>query len=104
MSEVMEQLTGETCPVCHEKTLTLTEATRDVPYFGVCYLFSMGCESCKYHKADLEAEGKHGKSNFTLNHLAERIKFYIDEHFEYQTHEVQITPSTPDLNTLVGRL
>lgn len=52
-----DQLTGEQCPFCNEKTLTLTEAVRDVPFFGVCHLFSMDCENCKYHKADVEAEG-----------------------------------------------
>ncbi len=62
----MEQLTGETCPICHEKTLTLTEAERDVPYFGTCYLFSMDCSSCKYHKADVEAAESHGKARYTF--------------------------------------
>jgi len=47
---------GETCPICHKKTLTLMEAERDVPYFGKCYIFSMDCDSCKYHKADIEVD------------------------------------------------
>ena len=45
----------ETCPICHEKKLILTEAERDIPYFGQVYLFSMTCSSCKFHKADVEA-------------------------------------------------
>ncbi len=63
-----EALTGETCPVCHAKTLTLTEARRDVPFFGMCYLFSMDCSSCGYHKADIEAEEEHppAKYEFTV--------------------------------------
>ena len=32
----------------------------------------------------------HGKSNFTLNHLAERIKFYNEEDFTYRISEVRI--------------
>ena len=39
----------------------------------------------------------HGKNNFTLNHLAERIKFYVDENFKYRISEVPI-------NTKVGAL
>lgn len=43
------------CPLCHEKTLILTERETEVPYFGKVYLFSMTCDNCKYHKADVEA-------------------------------------------------
>ena len=32
----------------------------------------------------------HGQNNFTLNHLAERIKYYVDENFEYRMIEVPI--------------
>ncbi|MBU1199131.1 MAG: ZPR1 zinc finger domain-containing protein [Nanoarchaeota archaeon] len=47
---------GETCPICHNKTLTLAESDIDIPFFGVTYLFSMNCSSCGYHKADIEAD------------------------------------------------
>lgn len=43
------------CPLCREKTLILTERETEVPYFGKVYLFSMTCNNCKYHKADVEA-------------------------------------------------
>ena len=43
------------CPLCNEKTLILTERETEVPYFGKVYLFSMTCNNCKYHKADVEA-------------------------------------------------
>ena len=43
------------CPLCNEKTLILTERETEVPYFGRVLLFSMTCNSCKYHKADVEA-------------------------------------------------
>jgi zinc finger protein len=62
MTETQDEIStmgGETCPICNAKTLTLTEARRDIPYFGVVYIFSMDCSSCKYHKADLECEKKH---------------------------------------------
>ena len=34
----------------------LTESESEVPYFGKLFLFSMHCESCKYHKSDIEAK------------------------------------------------
>ena len=43
------------CPLCHERTLILTEREIEVPYFGKLYLFSMTCNNCKYHKADVES-------------------------------------------------
>ena len=57
----METIDGELCPFCNEKTLTLTETSRDIPFFGVCHIFSMDCTSCKYHKADIEAENNTGE-------------------------------------------
>jgi zinc finger protein len=56
MSDEYNTLSGETCPICQNKTLTLYETSRDIPYFGKMYIFSMDCTSCKYHKADVEAE------------------------------------------------
>ena len=50
-----EDLEYQPCPLCHEKTLVLTERETEVPYFGKVYLFSMTCTNCKYHKADVEA-------------------------------------------------
>ena len=41
--------------MCNEKTLILTERETEVPYFGKVYLFSMTCNNCKYHKADVES-------------------------------------------------
>jgi zinc finger protein len=62
-----ETLEGELCPFCNEKTLTLMEAVRDVPYFGLCHIFSMDCSSCKYHKADIEAEEAREPVRYTLD-------------------------------------
>ena len=55
--EVKEQ-DFEPCPLCHEKSLILTEREVEVPYFGKIFLFSMTCNNCKYHKADIEATEK----------------------------------------------
>jgi superfamily II DNA or RNA helicase len=35
---------------------------------------------------------RNGQNNFTLNHLAERIKMYIDQNFEYQITELSLSP------------
>ena len=43
------------CPLCNQNTLILTERETEVPYFGKVLLFSMTCNNCKYHKADVEA-------------------------------------------------
>jgi zinc finger protein len=58
---------GEECPVCRKKTLALMEADHDVPFFGKCYLFSMSCSSCHYHKADVEAEEQHEPVRYSLD-------------------------------------
>ncbi len=63
-----EMMPGQQCPVCGKKTLTLVEAERDVPFFGKIYLFSMDCESCDFHKADLETDnaGKPMKAQYEI--------------------------------------
>lgn len=66
-----ETIDGELCPFCNEKTLTLMEAVRDVPFFGACHLFSMDCSSCKYHKADVEAEQQGEPCKYTLEITSE---------------------------------
>ena len=50
-----EDFEQQPCPLCNQKTLILTEREVEVPYFGKVFLFSMTCNSCKYHKADVEA-------------------------------------------------
>ena len=61
-----EVLEGQPCPMCRNKTLSLTEAERDIPFFGKVYLFSMTCTNCKYHKADLECINKQEPVKYTL--------------------------------------
>ena len=50
-----EDFEHQPCPLCNNKTLILTEREIEVPYFGKVYLFSMTCNECKYHKADVES-------------------------------------------------
>ncbi len=61
-----ETVSGETCPFCHEKTLTLMEHKTEVPYFGEVYIFSMSCSNCKYHKADVECVEQHEPTRYNL--------------------------------------
>lgn len=58
---------GQECPMCGKKTLTLMEDEREIPFFGKCYLFSMTCSSCHYHKADVEAEEKHPPAKYAID-------------------------------------
>ena len=52
---MVDTIKGETCPVCLEKKLTLTEDEMDIPFFGKTFIFSMACEACDFHKSDVEA-------------------------------------------------
>ncbi len=51
----MDTLENQQCPICSANTMTLIENEMEVPYFGKCYLFSMNCSSCAFHKADVES-------------------------------------------------
>lgn len=62
----MDTLDKQPCPMCKQKTLTLTEDEKEVPYFGKVYLFSMTCSNCKYHKADVEIAEKHDPVKYTF--------------------------------------
>lgn len=62
----MEKIDKQPCPVCHSKTLVLTEDEMEVPYFGKVYLFSMSCENCKYSQSDIEAEETKEPCRYTI--------------------------------------
>lgn len=51
----LAMLKHQHCPMCNQKSLTLSEADVEVPYFGTLLIFGMNCENCKYHKSDVEA-------------------------------------------------
>ena len=50
-------------------------------------------ESAKLHDISDDFRFPHSRNNFTLNHLAERIKYYVDESFQYRMIEVPINTS-----------
>jgi zinc finger protein len=63
-----EDVLGEQpCPMCHNKTLTLREMEREIPYFGKCYIFSMDCSSCDYHMADVETDNAGTPVKYSLD-------------------------------------
>lgn len=64
--ENVNVLEGQQCPFCKNKTLSLMESEREVPYFGRLLLFSMTCESCKYHKADVESAETHEPAKYEM--------------------------------------
>ncbi len=66
IAEEIEQLPGQKCPMCMKDTLSLMQTEKEIPYFGRVLIFSMDCEDCKYHKADVEALEKRPKVKFTL--------------------------------------
>lgn len=59
-------MTGQSCPICMKKTLSLTQAQREVPYFGNIYIFSMDCSSCKFHKADIDTDKQNEPAKWTF--------------------------------------
>ena len=59
-------LEGQPCPICNKNTLTLMEAEREIPFFGLAYIFSMNCNGCGYHKADIEFDSQQEPSKFDL--------------------------------------
>jgi hypothetical protein len=42
----------------------------------------------------------HGQNNYTLNHLVERMNYYIAENFAYEITEVKIPEPKSNLNII----
>lgn len=59
MEQAPAELPGQECPMCKTKNLTLIELSKEIPYFGQVYIFSMSCSNCNYHKADVEPAETH---------------------------------------------
>ncbi len=70
MEDQIETVEGEECPICHEKTCTLTQMRRMIPWIDKdipIFVFSMTCSSCKYHKSDVEFEQEGEPVKYTLD-------------------------------------
>ena len=59
-------LKGQDCPICRKKTLALSMTESDVPFFGKILIYTMFCDSCKYHKADVESDEQKKPCRFTF--------------------------------------
>jgi len=81
----MDKLENQPCPVCHKKTLVLTEEEMDIPYFGKTYLFSMSCNNCKYSKSDVEAEERKDPC---------RVTFTIEKEADMKVRVVKSSEAT----------
>lgn len=89
-------LEGQICPMCQNKTLTLTEDEKEIPFFGKVAVFSMSCASCQYHKADVEALENHGPMKYTLDIDSEEdMKIRIVRGSEATVKLPHITTITP---------
>ncbi|MEM3154084.1 MAG: ZPR1 zinc finger domain-containing protein [Candidatus Woesearchaeota archaeon] len=66
MPDKTDSLSGQQCPMCGKKELTLTEAQSEVPFFGRIFMFSMHCSACHYHKADVEAAEQREPARYTF--------------------------------------
>ena len=62
----MPEITGQECPFCREKKVTLREEEVEIPYFGRLYIFSMECAACGSRKADVEPVEKKEPCKYTL--------------------------------------
>ena len=62
----MEEIKNQPCPFCNKKTLTLMEEEKEIPYFGKCYLMTMSCDNCKYHKFDIESAERKEPVKYTF--------------------------------------
>lgn len=91
-----ESLDHEPCPLCHEKTLVLSESETEIPYFGKVFLYSMTCTSCKYHKADVEAAEQNEPAKYTFEISSEDdMKVRVVKSSEATVKIPHITTITP---------
>jgi zinc finger protein len=70
-SENFEQLAGQECPFCRKKALTMAQREEEIPYFGRVLIFSMNCNECKFHKADVESMEQKEAVKYTIDVTSE---------------------------------
>jgi len=69
MPEEPEILQGQQCPVCKEAKATLTQSEQKIPFGDkevLVYLYSLTCENCHYHIADLEFAEQNPPVSYTI--------------------------------------
>ena len=91
-----ELLPDQPCPICHEKTMALSEHEMEVPFFGKLYVFSMNCASCKFHKADVECMEEHEGARYSFEISSEEdLKVRIVKSSQAVIKLPHITTITP---------
>ncbi len=94
--EQQDVIGGQDCPMCHKKTATLMERKTEVPYFGNVFVFSLTCNNCKYHMADVEAEEKKEPAKFTFEVSSEEdLKVRVVKSSQATIKIPHITTITP---------
>lgn len=92
----LQVLAGQECPFCKSNSLILTEHEVEIPFFGKTAVFSMTCESCKYHKADVEAVDKKEPCKYTFEITCEEdMKVRVVRSSEATIKIPHITTVTP---------
>lgn len=66
-----EQIDREECPFCRKNSMTMVQREEEIPYFGRVLIFSMNCNECKFHKADVEAMEVKEPTKFTIEVTSE---------------------------------
>ena len=94
--EGMTELKGQICPMCGQKTLTMTELIREIPFFGVVHIYSMYCSSCKFHESDVETEKQNPPTEYSIEVQGEddlKIRVIKSSHATVKLPRiVEITP------------
>ena len=95
----MDELKNQDCPVCHEKTATLIEDKRSFKNFK-CFLFSITCSSCNYHKSDLEIEPSQKKKQSVSIKNSKELKVQLAKSSEalIKIPEIRLTIK-PDISS-----
>ncbi|MBS3139850.1 ZPR1 zinc finger domain-containing protein [Candidatus Woesearchaeota archaeon] len=67
----MVELANQQCTFCGENKATLQEDEIDIPHFGRVFIFSMHCDACNAHQADVEPAEQKEPCRFTLEVTSE---------------------------------
>jgi len=91
-----EILEGQQCPMCGQKTLTLMEEDKEIPYFGKISIYGMTCSNCKFHKADVETAQQGEPSKYTIEVSTEEdMKIRVIKSSEATVKIPHVTTITP---------
>lgn len=94
--EAINELKGQPCPICNKNSLTLREIKQEIPFFGEVFLFSMTCDECKYHTADVEPSEQHEPCKYTFEVNGEEdLKVRIVKSSQATVKIPHITSITP---------